>query len=43
MPSLSRRTAAFAIALLLASYGDDGGFSPTLENLSGATRPRPSR
>ncbi|HEX3276491.1 MAG TPA: hypothetical protein VHR43_16665 [Gemmatimonadales bacterium] len=36
MPCLSRRSAAFAIALLLASCGDDGGFSPTLENLSGS-------
>jgi hypothetical protein len=36
MPSLSRRSAALAAILLLASCGGDGGFEPTLESLSGS-------
>ena len=36
MPSFFLRSAALAIPLLLASCGDDGGFSPTVENVSGS-------
>jgi len=36
MPRWSVRTAALATVLLLASCGDDGGFSPTVENVSGS-------
>lgn len=36
MPSWSRRSAALAIALFLASCGDDDGFSPTVENVAGS-------
>jgi hypothetical protein len=36
MPSWSRRSAALATALFLASCGDDAGFSPTVENVSGS-------
>jgi hypothetical protein len=36
MPSLSPRSAALAIALLVASCGDDDGFSPTVENVFGS-------
>ncbi|HEY7636467.1 MAG TPA: lipocalin family protein [Gemmatimonadales bacterium] len=36
MPRLSLRSAALAIALVLASCGDDDGFSPTVENVSGS-------
>ncbi len=36
MPSWSRRSAALAIAFFLVSCGDDNGFSPTVENVSGS-------
>ena len=36
MPSLSLRSSALALALLLASCGDDDAFSPTPENVSGS-------
>jgi len=36
MSSWSRRSAAFALALFLASCGDDNGFSPTVTNVSGS-------
>jgi hypothetical protein len=36
MPGFSPRSAALAIALLLASCGDDDGFSPTVGNVSGS-------
>jgi hypothetical protein len=36
MPSWSRRSAALAVVFFLASCGDDGGFSPTVDNLSGS-------
>ena len=36
MPSLSRRSAALAIAFFLASCGDNDGFSPTVDNVSGS-------
>ncbi|MFL5402565.1 MAG: hypothetical protein ACJ8BF_07075, partial [Gemmatimonadales bacterium] len=35
MPNWSRRSAALAIALFLASCGDDDRFSPTVDNVSG--------
>jgi hypothetical protein len=36
MPSFSLRFAALAILLFLTSCGDDDGFSPTVENVSGS-------
>lgn len=37
MPALYRRSAALALALVLASCGDDNGsFSPTVENVAGS-------
>jgi hypothetical protein len=36
MPSFALRSAALLIALLLASCGDDQGFSPTVETVSGS-------
>jgi len=36
MPRFSPRSAALAIALLLASCGDDDAFSPTVANVSGS-------
>jgi hypothetical protein len=36
MPGLSRRSAALATALLLASCGNDDRFSPTVDNVSGS-------
>ena len=36
MPRFSLRSAALAVALLLASCGDHNGFSPTVENVSGS-------
>jgi hypothetical protein len=36
MPGFSLRSAALAIALLLASCGEDDGFSPTVENVAGS-------
>src|SRR6185312_7011209 len=36
MPRWSPRPAALLTALFLASCGDDGGFSPTVDNISGS-------
>jgi hypothetical protein len=36
MPGFSLRSAALAITLSLVSCGDDDGFSPTVENISGS-------
>ena len=36
MPSLLRRSAVLAIAFFLVACGDDDGFGPTVENVSGS-------
>src|SRR3954467_9176573 len=36
MPSLAARSAALAIVLFLASCGAEGGFSPTVDSVSGS-------